>query len=140
VPLDILNVVEPGCKGVVDVDDKDLPVGLSLIEKSHDTEDLDLLDLTGITDGLSDLANVKGVVVTVSAGLGVLDGRVLPGLGEGSVVPDVTWASATFPQKRAKHSLPWWGKQFRTYRSLPFLMSSYVSRLLAWLTRVTHPA
>jgi hypothetical protein len=69
----------------------------------------------------------------------VLDGRVLPGLGEGSVVPDVTWASAAF-LKTMKDSLPWWGKQFRTYRSLPFLMSSYVSRLSSWLTRETYPA
>lgn len=89
-PLDILNVVEPGGQRVVDINDKDLPVGLSLIEESHDTEDLDLLDLTGVTDGLSNLADVERVVVTVSAGLGVLDGRVFPSLGEGSVVPDVT--------------------------------------------------
>jgi hypothetical protein len=90
VPLDILNVVEPGSKGVVDIDNKDLPVGLSLIEESHDTEDLDLLDLTGVADSLSDLTNIKGVVVTVGASLGVLDGRVFPSLGESSVVPDVT--------------------------------------------------
>jgi hypothetical protein len=90
VPLDILNVVESRSKGVVDINDKDLPVGLSLIEESHDTEDLDLLDLTGVTDGLSDLTDIEGVVVTVSASLGVLDGWVLPSLGEGSVVPDVT--------------------------------------------------
>jgi hypothetical protein len=90
VPLDILNVVEPGGKGVVDIDDQDLPVGLALIEQGHDAEDLDLLDLTGVADGLSDLADIEGVVVTVSASLGVLDVGVLPGLGEGTVVPDVT--------------------------------------------------
>jgi hypothetical protein len=90
VPLDILNVVEPGGKGVVDVNNQDLPVGLALVEQGHDTEDLDLLDLTGVADSLSDLADVEGVVVTVGAGLGVLDARVLPGLGESTVVPDVT--------------------------------------------------
>lgn len=90
VPLDILDIVQPRSKGVVDINDKNLPVGLSLIEKSHDTEDLDLLDLTGVTDSLSNLADVQRVVVTVGASLGVLDGRVFPGLGEGSVVPDVT--------------------------------------------------
>jgi hypothetical protein len=95
VPLDILNIVESRSQGVVDINDKDLPVGLSLIEEGHDTEDLDLLDLTGVTDGLSDLADIEGVVVTVSAGLGVLDGRVFPSLGEGSVVPDVTWMLAS---------------------------------------------
>ena len=89
-PLDILDIVEPGSQGVVDVNNKDLPVGLSFIEEGHDTEDLDLLDLTGVTDGLSNLADVEGVVVTVSAGLGVLYGGVFPSLGESSVVPDVT--------------------------------------------------
>ena len=90
VPLDILNVVQPRGEGVVDVNGKDLPVGLSLIEESHDTEDLDLLDLTWVTDGLSDFTNVEGVVVTVGASLGVLDLGVFPSLGETSVVPDVT--------------------------------------------------
>jgi len=58
--LDILNVIELGCKRVVDIDDNDLPVGLALIEKSHDSEDLDLLDLTAVADGLTDLADIKG--------------------------------------------------------------------------------
>jgi hypothetical protein len=99
VPLDILNIVEPGSKGVIDIDNEDLPVGLSFIEEGHDTEDLDLLDLTGVTDGLSNFTDIEGVVVTVGTGLGVLDGWVFPSLGEGSVVPDVTWRSAQ-PQFR----------------------------------------
>lgn len=89
VPLDVLDVVQSGGKGVVDVDDDDLPVGLTLVQEGHDTEDLDLLDLSDVSDGLTDLADVERVVVTVGAGLGVLLLGVLPGLGEGSVVPDV---------------------------------------------------
>ena len=89
-PLDVLNVVQPRGERVVDIDNEDLPVGLTLVKKSHDTEDLDLLDLTGVTDGLSNLTDIEGVIVTVSAGLGVLDSWVFPSLGEGSVVPDVT--------------------------------------------------
>ena len=89
VALDVLDVVELGGEGVVDVDDDDLPVGLALVEEGHDAEDLDLLDLTGVADRLSDLADVEGVVVAVCLGLGVLVGGVLPGLGEGAVVPDV---------------------------------------------------
>jgi hypothetical protein len=123
VPLDILNVVQSRSKGVVDINDKDFPVGFSLIEKSHDTENLDLLDLTGVTDGFSNLANVEGVVVTVGASLGVLDGRVFPGLREGSIVPDVSWGLAEFTEANA-NDIPWWGKQFRTNRSLPFLIST----------------
>jgi hypothetical protein len=34
VPLDVLDVVELGGEGVVDVDDDDLPVGLTLVEES----------------------------------------------------------------------------------------------------------
>lgn len=90
VPLDVLNVVETGSKRVVDVDDDDLPVGLTLIEEGHDTENLDLLDLADGTDELTDLANVERVVVTVRASLGVGLRRVLPSLGERTVVPDVT--------------------------------------------------
>lgn len=87
--LNVLNVVELGGKGVVDVDDDDLPVGLTLVEEGHDAEDLDLLDLADVADSLTDLADVEGVVVTVGASLGVLGVGVLPSLGEGTVVPDV---------------------------------------------------
>lgn len=89
VPLDVLDVVQAGSKRVVDVDDNDLPVSLTLVEESHDTEDLDLLDLTRLGDELTDLADVEGVVVTVHLGLGVGGVGVLPGLGEGTVVPEV---------------------------------------------------
>jgi hypothetical protein len=78
--LDILNVIELGCKRVVDIDDNDLPVGLALIEKSHDSEDLDLLDLTAVADGLTDLADIKGIIVALGFGLGVGGSGVLPGL------------------------------------------------------------
>lgn len=80
VTLNILNVVELGGKRVVDVDDNDLPVGLLLVDQSHDTEDLDLLDLTGVADKLTDLANVERVVITLGLGLGVDGVGVLPGL------------------------------------------------------------
>lgn len=90
VPLDVLDVVQARGQRVVDVDDDDLPVGLALVEEGHDTEDLDLLDLTGLGDELADLADIERVVVTVLLGLGVGDVGVLPGLGEGTVVPEVT--------------------------------------------------
>lgn len=109
--LDILNVVELGGERVVDVNDDDLPVSLLLVEESHDTENLDLLDLANVADKLTDLANVERVVVTLGLGLGVNGIGVLPGLrcckryeqehvlsdvegltclGEGTIVPEVT--------------------------------------------------
>lgn len=108
--LDVLNVIQLGREGVVDVHDNDLPVSLALIEQSHDTEDLDLLDLTDVADLFTDLANVQGIVVALSFRLGMGLVRVLPGLRcitrgeffvvtrrkrqthlrEGTIVPDVT--------------------------------------------------
>ena len=78
--LDILDVVELGRKGVVHVDDDDLPVGLLLVEQGHDAKNLDLLDLAGVANELTDLADVKRVIVTLSLGLGVDRVGVLPGL------------------------------------------------------------
>lgn len=80
VALNILDVVELGGQGILDVDDDDLPVSLLLVEQSHNTEDLDLLDLTGVTDELANLADIKRVVVTLGLRLGVNGVGVLPGL------------------------------------------------------------
>lgn len=105
--LNILNVVELGGKRIVHVNDNDLPVGLFFVQEGHDTENLDLFDLTGVTDEFTDFANVQWVVVTLGLGLGVDDIRVFPGLltlvlilvgfdcvsthaREGTVVPEVT--------------------------------------------------
>jgi hypothetical protein len=62
------------------IDDNDLPVGLFLIQKSHDTENFDLLDLTSVTDQFTDFANIEWIVVTFGLGLGMNDVGVFPGL------------------------------------------------------------
>jgi hypothetical protein len=89
VTLDILDVVQLGGERVVGVDYEDFPVGLALIEKGHDAENLDLFDLADITDLFTDLANIEGIVVTLGLGLRVGVVGVLPGLRECTVVPDV---------------------------------------------------
>lgn len=89
VALNVLDVVELRGQRVVHVNDNDLPVSLLLVEKGHDTEDLDLLDLAGVANKLADLADIERVVVTLGLGLGVDGVGVLPGLGEGTVVPEV---------------------------------------------------
>lgn len=91
VSLHILNIVQSRSKGVVDVDDEDFPVSLTFVEEGHDTKDLDLLYLASVGNGFTDFADVERVIVTVGAGLGVLDVGVLPSLREGTVVPDVTY-------------------------------------------------
>ena len=78
--FNVLNVVQLGSKRVVDVDDNDFPVGLLLVEKGHGAKDLDLLDLTGVADEFTDLANIERVVVTLGLGLRVDVVGVFPGL------------------------------------------------------------
>lgn len=78
--LNILNVVELRGKRVVDINDDDLPVGLFLVEQSHHTKNLDLLDLAGVANKLTNLADIERVVVTLGLGLGVDDIGVFPGL------------------------------------------------------------
>jgi hypothetical protein len=89
VPLDILHIVQARGERVVHVNDNDFPVGLALVEESHDAEDLDLLDLARLGNELTDLADVEWVVVSLLLGLGVGGVWVLPCLGESAVVPEV---------------------------------------------------
>ena len=81
--LDVLNVVQLGSKRVGNVNDDDLPVGLALIEEGHDTENLDLFDLTGIPDLLADLANIERIVVALGLSFRVRMVGVFPGLERG---------------------------------------------------------
>ena len=90
VALNILDIVELAGKWVVDIDDNDLPVGLLLIKKGHDAEDLDLLNLAWVADKLTNLADIKWIVITLGLGLWVDDVWVLPGLWEAAVVPEVS--------------------------------------------------
>jgi hypothetical protein len=85
VSLDILNIIQLGGQGVVDIDDDDLPVSLLLVKQGHDTEDLDLLDLARVSDQFTDLADIQWVVVALGLGLGVDDIGVLPGLNQTAV-------------------------------------------------------
>jgi hypothetical protein len=64
----------------MNIDDDDFPVGLTLVEQSHDTQDLDLLHLADVADRLTDLTDIQWVVVTFGFGLRVESSRVLPGL------------------------------------------------------------
>ncbi len=89
-PLHILDIVETRGERVVHVNNDDLPVRLALVEQSHNAKDLDLLHLTDLGNELADLADVERVVVTLLLGLWVCNVRVFPGLGEGTVVPEVT--------------------------------------------------
>ena len=106
--LDILDIIELRSQWVVDIDDNDLPVSLLFVEQSHHTENLDLLDLTWVSDQLADLADVQWVVVSLGLGLRVDNIGIFPSLccgqqvrrclygvrgcylREGTIVPEVT--------------------------------------------------
>ena len=78
--LDVFNVVELWSEGVVDIDDDDFPVCFAFVEQGHDAEDLDLLHLAGVTDLLTDFADIERVIITLGLGLCMNVGWVLPGL------------------------------------------------------------
>jgi len=80
VPFDILNVVDLGCEGILDIDDDDFPVGLALVKKGHDAKNFDLLDLANVANLFADLADIERVVVSASLGFSVRDRGVFPGL------------------------------------------------------------
>ena len=78
--LYVLDVVQFGRERVLDVDDENLPVRLALIEERHDPENLDLLDLSNVTDLLANLADIQRIVVAPGLGLSMLLSGILPRL------------------------------------------------------------
>ena len=78
--FDVLDIVQLWSERIGDVNDDDLPVGFTLIEEGHDTENLDLLDLPSKPDLFTDLANVERIVVALGLGFGVRVVGIFPGL------------------------------------------------------------
>lgn len=72
--------VQLGSQRIVDINSEDLPIGLTLIQESHDTEDLDLLDLTGSGNLLTDFNDINRIVITTSLGLRVRMVGIFPSL------------------------------------------------------------
>ena len=79
--LNILDIIQLRCQWVVDIDNNDFPVCLFLIEQSHDTENLDLLDVASLADELANLANVERIIIASGLGFRVYNIGVFPGLG-----------------------------------------------------------
>ena len=79
-PLNVLNVVEFRCERIGHVNDDDLPVSFAFVEEGHDAQDLDLLDLTHISNLLANLAHIERIIVTAGLGFWVYLLWILPGL------------------------------------------------------------
>ena len=107
VTLDILNVVELWGKGILLVNDNDLPVSLLLVEESHDTEDLDALKLAGSSDKLTNFADVDWVVVALGLGLWVDVLWVFPRLEFEEVIISIGKAIMSFRVFLSFHGLTW---------------------------------
>jgi len=78
VSFHVLDVVQFRCKGVLNVNYDDFPVGFTLVEECHDTKNLNLLDLTNVADLLADLADIERVIVALGFRFCVRLSRVLP--------------------------------------------------------------
>lgn len=104
--LDIFDVVQLGGERIGNVDNNDLPVGLTLIEEGHDTENLDLFDLASETDLFTDLANIEGIVITLCLSFRVRVVGILPGLeGHRYLTKDVgEYAGCDEPEGRHRSS------------------------------------
>jgi hypothetical protein len=74
----ILYIIQFRRKRVLDIDDYDLPIGLALVQKSHDAENLDLFDLAHISNLFADFADIKRVIITLGLSLSVSLCRILP--------------------------------------------------------------
>jgi len=61
-----------------------------LIKQSHNTKDLDLLDLSRMSDQFADLADIQWIIVTLGLRLRMNNVGILPCLRESTVVPEIT--------------------------------------------------
>lgn len=59
-----------------------------MIQKSHDSKNLDLFDLACVANLLANLADVQRVIVAIRLGLSVSNIGILPGLIDACNVPD----------------------------------------------------
>ena len=79
-PLNVLDIIELWRQWIIDVDDNDFPISLSLVEQCHDSKDLDLLNLTRCCDEFTNLTNIKRIIVSFGFGLGMNYIGVFPSL------------------------------------------------------------
>ena len=78
--LNILDIVQLGRHGIMHIDNDDFPVRLTFVEQSHDSEYLDLFDLSDVADLFTNFANVERVIVALGLSLWVGRSGILPGL------------------------------------------------------------
>ena len=78
--LDILYIVQPRGQRIIDINDNNLPVRLALVQKRHNSQDFDLLDLTRRGDELTNLTYIERIIIPLGFGFSVLEIRIFPRL------------------------------------------------------------
>jgi hypothetical protein len=78
--LHILNVVELRGKRVSDINGNHLPVSLALIKESKAAKNLNLPDLTGLGNGVSNFAHINWITITIGLGVSISVAWIFPSL------------------------------------------------------------
>lgn len=79
-PFDVFDIIELGSQRVRYVNNNDLPIRLALVQEGHDTKNLDLLDLSDVSNLLANFADIEWVVIALGFSFGVRLGRIFPSL------------------------------------------------------------
>lgn len=83
------DVIDFRGQRIVHIDGDYLPVGFALVNQGNGAQHLDLQHVAALSHSVANLDDIDGIVVTLAAGGGLDVVGVFPGLGQGSVVPDV---------------------------------------------------
>jgi hypothetical protein len=84
------DVVQLVSNRVVHIDTDQLPVRFAFVDQRNGSKNFHLDHLTSLCHPVADLQHIDWVVVTLATGGRVQVVGILPGLGQGAVVPNVT--------------------------------------------------
>lgn len=80
--FNVFDIIESRCQWVIDIDDNDLPICFLFIEKSHDSQNLHLLDLAWGSHQLTYFAHIEWVVVSFGLSFGMDNIGIFPSLNQ----------------------------------------------------------
>src|SRR5271156_951432 len=78
--FNVFNVVEFRGKWIVDINSNEFPICFSLIKQCHCSKNLDLLNLSRISNFLTNLTNINGIIITLCLSFRVRHIGILPSL------------------------------------------------------------
>merc|ERR1719153_1935278 len=87
--VNIVDIIQIVSKRIIDINSNQLPVSFPLVNHSEDTQHFHLDHSAPLVDGLTNLTNINGIIVTLAVGGGVGMVWILPCMRDGTVVPDI---------------------------------------------------